>query len=307
MESDYQAEHEKWSSGTNWEPKRQIVGEINQSQGDKMDRRGKIILIGLALAILILAARGPVSYWRNYEKPEIIKADIKDYLYRKYKVEFEVGELEYYMKSWRANADPVTGPGNDTYVVWEKNASPHVTFDTYPSDRLSPEALKKAEQYFKKLYGENTLLFFGFSIMDDQFLASEEAKTIGYEEEIAQYRQSNSIEVQCYIFKKNKQSKAVKEQDAERAIREYFNQTAFDWRFDVFYLSDNYEEQFKKDYAKDANFFRLKGLGDPGVYKRMHKDGQLLDWISLFQTKDQPVGDVNSGFYFENNNPNNKN
>jgi len=261
-----------------------------------MEQKIKTTLLIIALIIISVAARYLIPYWINYEKPEIIKAEVKDYLSKKYRIEFVVSEPEFSGNSWQVYANPINGLKADTFVEWKKGATPHITYDSYINDRLRLQAFPEAEQYFKALYGEDTQIFFLFQCMDDQFLKSEEAKTIVFKDEVKQQKQNNYMEVQCYVFEDKKQKRAVEEQDAKKAINEYLDQIASEWQYDVFYLSDNYKDEFSRGFSKDFNFLRIT---DSDTYKKMHKKGQLLDWFTLMSMKDEPFADVSSGFFFQ--------
>jgi len=261
-----------------------------------MDKKVKIGILIVTVIILYEVVRYLVPYWINYEKPEIIKAEINDYLSKKYQIEFVTGKPEFIGNSWQVYANPVNGEKTDTLVEWEKDATPHITYDSYINDRLRLQAFPEAEQYFKTTYGEDTRIFFLFQCMNDQFLKSERAKTIDFKEEVKQQRKNNYMEVQCYVFADTKQKRAMEERDAKKVINEYLDQTASEWEYDVFYLSEDYKDEFNRGFSKDFNFLRLK---DSNAYKKMHRRGQLLDWFILLRIKDEPLADVSSGFFFQ--------
>ena len=238
-----------------------------------------------------------IPYLINYEKPETIRAEVKDYLSKKYQIEFMVNKPEYTGNAWEIYANPINGQKTDTFVQWKKSAVPHITYDSYIDDRLRLQALPKTEQYFKSLYGEDTQVFFLFQCMDDKFSKSEEAKTIDLKDEVKLQKKNNYMEVQCYVFEDKKQKQAIEERDAKRAINECLDQTASAWQYDVFYLSEDYKDEFIQGYSKDFNFLRLKDSDD---YKKMHRKGQLLDWFTLARMDGEPVPDVSYGFFFQN-------
>lgn len=261
-----------------------------------MDKKIKTTLWIIALISIYVVAIFLIPYWINYENPEKIKSEVKEYLNRKYEIEFVISEPERLGNSWLLYANPRYGQKTDTLVKWKKSATPNITFDSYINDRLRLQAFPEAEQYFKELYGEDTQIFFLFQCMDDQFLKSEEAKTIDFIDEVKQQKLNNYMEVQCYVFKDKRQNRVVVEQDAKRAINEYLDRIASEWQYDVFYLSDKYKDEFSKGFSKDFNFLRIN---DSDTYIKMHKNGQLLDWFMLMRMKDEPMADVSSGFFFQ--------
>jgi len=52
--------------------------EVNK--GENLVKRRRNILLQIALMILIMGSLYLVSYWINYENPEIIKSEVKEYL-----------------------------------------------------------------------------------------------------------------------------------------------------------------------------------------------------------------------------------
>lgn len=191
-----------------------------------MDKKIKTTLWIIALISIYVVAIFLIPYWINYENPEKIKSEVKEYLNRKYEIEFVISEPERLGNSWLLYANPRYGQKTDTLVKWKKSATPNITFDSYINDRLRLQAFPEAEQYFKELYGEDTQIFFLFQCMDDQFLKSEEAKTIDFIDEVKQQKLNNYMEVQCYVFKDKRQNRVVVEQDAKRAINEYLDRIA---------------------------------------------------------------------------------
>lgn len=250
--------------------------------------------------IIIIAGTYLISHWMQYENPETIKAEVKDYLSKSYKIDFVITEPEFIGNAWQVYANPANGQKTDTFLQWKKGATPHIVYDSYISDRLRLQAFPEAELFFKTLYGEDAQIFFLFQCMDDEFLKSEEAKTIDIEDEVKQQKQNNYMEAQCYVFQDKKPERAVEIRDAKKSINEYFNQMASEWVFEVFYLPDNYKEEFNQGFSRDFNFLRARDSTD---YIKMHNNGQILDYFMLMRIKGEPSPDINyinGAFLFDN-------
>ena len=265
--------------------------ESNEKNGGT---KGKKIILNVILIFTFAWMQYLLAWLINYENPNIIKNEIETYLNEKYGTDFIVKEPERHGRSWYIYADPINQK-SDTLVVWEKYMTPHITFDSYTNDRWRLQLLPDTEKYFRTLYGDDTQIFLLFQCMDEQFLDSAEAKSIDYKDVINLKKKDNYLEIQCYVFTHENPERDLIKQDAEKAIVDYLDQIANEWQFDVFYLSETYKEKFIEEYAKDFNFLRLK---DSYEYKIMNKEGIILDWLILMRTKDEPLMDINNGFFF---------
>lgn len=264
-----------------------------------MPKKNQRLIKTVVFLILLIAGRYLILFygipWINYEKPEIIKAEVKDYLKETYNLEFTIEEPSYEINSWGMYATPISNQQIKAYIKWSKFKTPHVAYDSYLNEKWRVQALPEAEAYFKKLYGDETQIFFLFQCMDEAFLKTEAAKSMDYRGVIK--RGNQWIEVQCYLISSSSIDRDKEARKVEQAVREYLDVTATAWDYQVFYLSEGFEKEFRTGFAKDFNFLRAR---DSIEYKKMHDNGQIIEWYSLSRQRDEQLFEIRPYFFFEN-------